>query len=127
MRHDKHVLVTKPLADAVAPARDLVAAVEAAGVVNMMSLSTRFSRETQIVGAMAARGELGEVYYARARSVRRSGIPHWSPGFVQKGGGAFRDMGVHVLDAAWWMMGMPLILLSAFSTVRRARRRCATG
>jgi predicted dehydrogenase len=107
VRNDKHVLVTKPLADAVAPARDLVAAAEAAGVVNMMSLSTRFSRETQIVGAMAARGELGEVYYARARSVRRSGIPHWSPGFVQKGGGAFRDMGVHVLDAAWWMMGMP--------------------
>jgi predicted dehydrogenase len=56
-----------------------------------MSFSTRFSRETQIVGATAARGELGEVYYARARSVRRSSIPHWSPGFVQKGGGAFRD------------------------------------
>jgi predicted dehydrogenase len=39
--------------------------------------------------------------------VRRSGIPSWSLGFVQRGGGAFRDMGVHCLDAAWWMMGMP--------------------
>lgn len=107
VRHDKHVLVTKPLADAVGPARELVAAVEAAGVVNMMSLSTRFARETQIVGDMVANGEFGEVYYGRARSVRRSGIPSWSPGFVQKGGGAFRDMGVHALDAAWWMMGMP--------------------
>lgn len=107
VKHDKHVLVTKPLADAVAPARELVTAAESAGVVNMMSLSTRFSRETQIVGNMVAQGEFGDVYYGRARSVRRSGIPSWSLGFVQKGGGAFRDMGVHALDAAWWMMGMP--------------------
>jgi predicted dehydrogenase len=28
-------------------------------------------------------------------------------GFISEGGGAFRDMGVHVLDAVWWMMGMP--------------------
>jgi len=42
----------------------------------------------------------GDIYYARARSVRRSGIPNWNLGFVQKGGGAFRDMGVHALDAA---------------------------
>jgi Predicted dehydrogenases and related proteins len=35
VRNDKHVLVTKPLADAVTPARDLVAAAEAAGVVNI--------------------------------------------------------------------------------------------
>ncbi len=52
-------------------------------------------------------GELGEIYYARARSVRRSGIPAWNLGFIQKGGGAFRDMGVHVLDAVWWLLGMP--------------------
>jgi predicted dehydrogenase len=27
--------------------------------------------------------------------------------FIQKGGGAFRDMGVHVLDAVWWLLGKP--------------------
>jgi len=26
---------------------------------------------------------------------------------IGKHGGAFRDMGVHVLDAAWWIMGTP--------------------
>jgi predicted dehydrogenase len=106
-RHDKHVMVTKPLADSMAAARKVVDAAEAAGVVNMMSLSTRFSSQVKYLGAMARRGELGDIYYGRARSMRRSGIPDWSLGFVQAGGGAFRDMGVHVLDAAWWLMGMP--------------------
>jgi predicted dehydrogenase len=56
---------------------------------------------------LAQQGEFGELYYSRARSVRRSGIPSWNLGFIQEGGGAFRDMGVHVLDSAWWLLGMP--------------------
>lgn len=107
VRNDKHVLITKPLADSVVAAEQIVAAAESAGVVNMMSLSTRFAAETQYLGRLNADGFFGELYFARARSVRRSGIPSWSPGFILKGGGAFRDMGVHLLDAAWWMMGMP--------------------
>jgi predicted dehydrogenase len=106
-KNGKHVLVTKPLADSLEAARSLVEAAESAGVVNMMSLSTRFDPSVQYLGQLAQAGELGELYYARARSVRRIGIPAWSLGFIQKGGGAFRDMGVHVLDAIWWLLGMP--------------------
>ena len=107
VKHDKHVMCTKPLADALPPARKLVAAAEAAGVVNMMSLSTRFSAAAQYLGTLVRQGDFGELYYARSRSIRRSGIPAWNFGFIEKGGGAFRDMGVHVLDAVWWIMGMP--------------------
>ena len=107
VKRGKHVMTTKPLANALAPARKLVDAAEKAGVVGMMSLSTRFSAATQYLGKLARRGDFGDLYYARARSVRRSGIPDWSLGFIAKGGGAFRDMGVHVLDAVWWVLGMP--------------------
>ncbi len=107
VRNDKHVLITKPLADALAPAQELVDVAEAAGVVNMMSLSTRFAESVRYLSRLVSAGDLGDVYYARARSIRRSGIPDWSPGFILAGGGAFRDMGVHVLDAVWWLMGMP--------------------
>ncbi|HHX64716.1 MAG TPA: Gfo/Idh/MocA family oxidoreductase [Chloroflexi bacterium] len=107
VRNGKHVLVTKPLADCEEAARELVEAAEAAGVVNMMSLGIRFSNPVQYLGRLREQGEFGEVYYARAQSLRRSGIPDWNLGFIQKGGGAFRDMGVHVLDSAWWLMGMP--------------------
>jgi predicted dehydrogenase len=106
-RQGKHVMVTKPLADSEEAARRLVEVVEAEGVVNMMSLSTRFADQVRYLGRLAHEGDLGELYYARARSVRRSGIPDWSLGFIQQGGGAFRDMGVHVLDAVWWLLGMP--------------------
>ena len=107
VRNGKHVMVTKPLADSEAAARELVEAAEAAGVVNMMSLSTRFAGDVRYLGDLAREGAFGELYYARARSIRRSGIPDWSLGFIQAGGGAFRDMGVHVLDAVWWLLGMP--------------------
>lgn len=107
VRRGKHLLITKPLADSERAAAKLVRAAEAAGVVNMMSLSTRFSGECRFLGGLIQQGQLGEVYYGRARSIRRSGIPAWNLGFIQKGGGAFRDMGVHVLDAAWWLLGQP--------------------
>jgi predicted dehydrogenase len=107
VRNGKHVLVTKPLADSEKAAKELVAEAEAAGVVNMMSLSTRFGTDCQYLGNLERGGYFGELYYARARSVRRNGIPAWNLGFIRKGGGAFRDMGVHVLDAVWWILGMP--------------------
>ena len=107
VRHDKHVMVTKPLADSEKAAAKLVKAAEEAGVVNMMSLSTRFGAGCQHLGLLRQQGFFGDLYYARARSVRRSGIPAWNLGFIQAGGGAFRDMGVHVLDAVWWLLGMP--------------------
>ena len=106
-RQGKHVMVTKPLADSEEAARRLVEVAEAEGVVNMMSLSTRFADQVRYLGRLAHEGDLGELYYARARSIRRSGIPDWNLGFIQQGGGAFRDMGVHVLDAVWWLLGMP--------------------
>ncbi len=107
VRNGKHVFITKPLADSERAAAKLVREAEAAGVVNMMSLSTRFGSGCQYLGGLIEKGQLGELYYARARSIRRSGIPAWNLGFIHKGGGAFRDMGVHVLDAAWWLLGRP--------------------
>ncbi|OPZ15002.1 MAG: putative oxidoreductase YcjS [candidate division BRC1 bacterium ADurb.BinA364] len=107
VRNGKHVLVTKPLADREEAAAELVQTAEAAGVVNMMSLNHRFSESSLYLQAQARAGVFGEIYYARARSVRRNGIPAWNLGFIQEGGGAFRDMGVHMLDNSWAIMGRP--------------------
>ena len=113
VRNGKHVLITKPLADSEEAAEQLVSDAESAGVVNMMSLATRFSDACQYLGGLAREGYFGELYYAKARSIRRNGIPVWRGSnqlrleFIQKGGGAFRDIGVHVLDAVWWLLGKP--------------------
>ena len=107
LRQDKHVLITKPLADSEPAAAKLVHAAESSGLVNMMSLSTRFGTECRHLGRLSQRRLLGDLYYARARSIRRSGIPAWNLGFILAGGGAMRDMGVHALDAVWWLLGTP--------------------
>jgi predicted dehydrogenase len=107
VQHGKHVLCTKPLSASEVAARELVEAAAAAGVVGMMAMAMRFSGPVRFLGEQVRSGALGEVYYARARSVRRSGIPDWGAHFIGPGGGAFRDMAVHVLDAAWWMAGCP--------------------
>ena len=106
--HGKHVLMTKPLADSVEGAARLVTAAEAAGVVNMMSLSTRFSPDVQFMGALRRQGTFGELYYARARSVRRNGIPAWeSQASFARAAARSATWAWHVLDAAWWLLGMP--------------------
>ena len=43
----------------------------------MMSLSMRYGGAIQYLGSLTRRGDLGEIYYARARSVRRSGRSVW--------------------------------------------------
>src|SRR5439155_19666596 len=59
VRAGKHVLCTKPLSDSEAAARELVAAADAAGLVNMMSLSMRFGTAVQHLGRWARAGRLG--------------------------------------------------------------------
>ena len=106
-------MVTKPLADSETAARQLVDQAEDSGVVNMMSLGHRFGDACQHLGQLVKQGYFGELYYAKARSFRRNGIPIWQSkdqlrlNFIQAGGGAFRDIGVHVLDASWWSLGTP--------------------
>jgi len=106
-KYGKNVMSTKPLSSSKEAAKDAVEAVEAAGIVNSMSLTMRFSPQVQYLGKLCRSGQLGDIYFAKARSIRRSGIPDWNLGFIEAGGGAFRDMGVHVLDASWWLLGQP--------------------
>ena len=70
VRNGKHVLITKPLADSERAAEKLVKAAEANGVVNMMSLSTRFGGEAIYLGNQVREGLFGRFafgdVYARA-------------------------------------------------------------
>ena len=107
LKHGKHVMSTKPLSSSLDEAKAVVEVAESSGLVNMMSLGMRFSNVVQYLGKLRAQGYFGELYYARAQAIRRSRIPDWQEGFVRAGGGAFRDMGVHVLDAVWYLLDFP--------------------
>jgi predicted dehydrogenase len=52
------------------------------------------------------RGDLGEIYFAKAHAIRRRGVPTWGVFLNEKeqGGGPLIDIGTHALDMTLWMM-----------------------
>jgi predicted dehydrogenase len=73
--------------------------------------------------------ELGFVYHAEAVWLRRRGIPGWGiyTDKAMQGGGAFIDLGVHVLDLAWSLMGCPRPLRVGGTTFAHIGRTSRVG
>ncbi len=120
LKKGKHVLVEKPMATTPKEAEAMVAAAKKAGRRLMVEQAMRFSPDTQLLRAYFDRGVFGEVYYAKSSWIRRKGWPklNFPPGgtmgrgmwFIRKqeaGFGALGDIGVHLVDLAWYLMGTP--------------------
>lgn len=105
----KHVLCEKPMATSAAGAGAILDAWRKSGRKLMIGHHLRFDPSiVRLREALAAR-PLGRIYYARAQWLRRRRLPG-KPGFTDKrlsGGGVMYDLGVHLLDLAWWLMDCP--------------------
>ncbi len=109
LRAGCHVLCEKPPAITAEEAREMERAASAAGRILTFGFMFRFSPEVQAARRYADAGALGDVYTGRVTAVRRRGIPSWGV-FTNKelqGGGPLIDIGVHMLDAALYVMGYP--------------------
>jgi predicted dehydrogenase len=108
----KHVLIEKPLARNAVEGEMLVRAAKEAGVVLAIAFNRRARSDMQVLRQFIDEGNLGEIYYAKAFWMRRSGIPGlgtWFTSKEQAGGGPLIDLGVHVLDMALWLMDNPFV------------------
>jgi predicted dehydrogenase len=104
----KHVLLEKPMATNAKDALRIVEAARKAKRTLMVGQNLRFHRHTQLARLAIERGELGEVYHARAFWSRRTGIPRIGSWFTQRaqaGGGCLLDLGVHMLDLTLYLLG----------------------
>jgi predicted dehydrogenase len=75
----------------------------------MTAQHQRFTSSAQAIKNWAEDGNLGAVYHARVKAMRRAWLPA-ARGFIDKrlsGGGPCMDIGVHALDACMWIMGFP--------------------
>lgn len=109
LKKGHHVLVEKPMAMTPAQGKRMIRQAEASGKILMVAQHHRFSGPAVMLKEIVDSGRLGDIYYARALSIRRRGVPSWGV-FGRKdlqGGGALIDIGVHIIDLTMHLMGMP--------------------
>lgn len=98
----KHVMCEKPMAATYRDAKAMTEAAKKSGKFLTIGYQTRSTVTHQYVRHMVERGELGDIYYIKAPSIRRRGAPLWGV-FLDKekqGGGPMIDIGTHSIDAA---------------------------
>lgn len=106
----KHVFCEKPLALSLDQAKQMLEAVEKAGVTHMICHNYRFSPAVQYAKKLIKEGRLGRIYHIRATFLQ-----DWlmDPNFpliwrLQKeisGGGTLGDLGAHIIDLARFLVG----------------------
>jgi predicted dehydrogenase len=89
----------------------MAAAADRQGLVLAYANRRRFSPSVEALLPRLAARELGELYHARAVWTRAWGVPRgvggWFTDPARSGGGPLIDIGIHVLDLAWFLMGRP--------------------
>jgi predicted dehydrogenase len=102
----KHVMCEKPIAKTAADAREMTAAAKRSSKKLTVGYNNRFRDDSLYLQQACRRGELGEIYFAKAHAIRRRGVPTWGVFLDEEkqGGGPLIDIGTHALDLTLWMM-----------------------
>lgn len=104
----KHVMCEKPAAMTVEELVELKKVLDENNLVYVHAVPGRFSAESKSLKNRIDTGEFGDIYYAKTANRRRRGEPNgWFTDKEFSGGGPILDIGVHAIDAAWYLMGQP--------------------
>lgn len=110
LRAGKHVVCEKPPGISVKEARQIEAAATKNNKTVIYGLQRRFGANEQASRQAIEKGYIGNPYHARATWTRTRGIPlgtGWYTDKAKSGGGALADLGLVMLDLAWYLMGQP--------------------
>lgn len=107
----KHVLCEKPPTLNSAEMKVLREEAMKRKLIYSFSRQFRFTPRMRAAKQVIAEGRLGQIYHAQATFVRSRGIPvgvgSWFTEKKRSGGGALIDIGIHALDAVWYLMATP--------------------
>ncbi len=106
MKAGKHVMCEKPMAKTAADAREMVKVAKETGKKLTVGYQHRHKPESIYLKSVIERGDLGEIYLAKAYAVRRRGTPNWGVFLneYEQGGGPLIDIGTHSLDVTLYLM-----------------------
>ncbi|MBP3347406.1 MAG: Gfo/Idh/MocA family oxidoreductase [Clostridia bacterium] len=104
----KDVICEKPMSINVEDAMKMKEAAERNGKILMLGFVRRYGRDCRIMKDLEKEGDFGDIYYTKARYIRRRGNPGgWFANKEMSGGGCLIDLGVHVIDYVRYVMGCP--------------------
>lgn len=110
LKAGKHVLVEKPLSLNLQEALRIEEAVSIYNKTLQVGFVRRFATNTNVLKSFIDKGKLGDIYYAKASCIRRLGNPGgWFADKTRSGGGPLIDLGVHIIDVCWYLMGRPKV------------------
>jgi predicted dehydrogenase len=106
----KHVFCEKPLANTLAEARQMRAAVQKAGVVGMVNFNYRRVPAVALAKELIDSGRIGQIYHWRAVYLQDwimdPNFPLvWRLNKDAAGAGALGDLGAHIIDLARMLVG----------------------
>ena len=125
LKAGKHVICEKPIAGNAIDGQAMVDAQKESGKVLQIGLQSRFGAGARTLRKLYEEGFFGDIYYARAVTIRRRGMG-MTPTFIQKsisGGGPLIDIGVHERDVLLWMIGYPQPIEAFGFTARKFGHR----
>jgi len=101
-------MTEKPMCTTSSEGKRMVEAHQEAGTKLMVAVCRRFEAGSIYLKKLVDAGYLGTINYARCHWFRHSGNPgRWFKEKNLSGGGPMLDIGVHLLDLTWWLMGSP--------------------
>jgi predicted dehydrogenase len=128
----KHVLCEKPLARTAGEAKEMLDAVQQAGVKHMVAFNYRFVPAIRQIRNLIDSGALGRIYHFRAVYLQEWIMPHYGTPKIWRldknvaGSGALGDLGAHIIDLAHYLVG-GIKSLSAYTKTYIEERSMPTG
>jgi predicted dehydrogenase len=103
-----NLLIEKPLARTVGEAEEIAAAAKKYHQTLMVGMNNRFRPDAMILKSFIEDKALGKLFYAKAGWFKKFNSESvWLTKKTQSGGGVVLDLGIVMLDLAFWMMGFP--------------------
>ena len=120
----KHVLCERPLARSAEEAAAMVKAAKKNDRILMCAVQHRFREDAQLLRKFVEKGDLGELFLAKAGWLRQRtewDSDEWRRQRRDAGGGVVLDLGFQMLDQALWIIGGPKVESVTASVHRRTR------
>jgi predicted dehydrogenase len=103
-----NVLLEKPLARTAMEAEEIASAAKKAHKILMVGMNNRFRPDAMILKSFIEDNALGKLFYTKAGWFKKLNAESaWLTKKTQSGGGVVLDLGIVMLDLAFWMMGFP--------------------